>query len=157
MAAADIELGFALSSDAVELAHLARDLIEAGLGWAYRPERVRALIRAPDVVALIARDGPNVVGFAIMEFGDHRAHLVLLAVRPSHQRAGIARRLVEWLLESAEVAGVASVHVELRVTNATASAFYRAMGFAPTLRVAGYYRGREAAVRMLRMLRAPPG
>ena len=157
MAAVDIEIEFALPSDAVQIAHLARDLIEADLGWTYRPERVRVLICDPDVVTLVARDGPYVVGFAIMQFSDERAHLVLLAVRPTHQRAGIARRLLEWLLESAAVAGMASVHVELRVTNEAAFAFYRAMGFAPTLRVEGYYLGRETAVRMLRMLRVPAG
>jgi hypothetical protein len=62
MAAVDIEIGFAVSSDAVEVAHLARDLIEADLGWTYRPERVHALICNPDVVAMVARDGPHVVG-----------------------------------------------------------------------------------------------
>jgi ribosomal protein S18 acetylase RimI-like enzyme len=30
--------------------------------------------------------------------------------------------------------------------------FYRAMGFSETFRVPGYYRGRETAVRMIRML-----
>jgi [ribosomal protein S18]-alanine N-acetyltransferase len=157
MAAVDINLGFALASDAVELAHLARDLIETDLGWTYRPDRIRALICDPDVVTLVARDGPHGVGFAIMQFSDERAHLVLLAVRPTHQRTGIARRLLEWLLKSSAVAGVVSVHVELRVTNEAAFAFYRAMEFAPTLRVEGYYRGRETAVRMLRMLGAPAG
>lgn len=153
MAAVDIELAIAQPSDAVELAHLARDLIEVGLGWTYRPDRVRALMRDADTVTLLARDGPHVVGFAIMQFGDERAHLALLAVRPTHQRSGIARRLIGWLLDSAAVAGMASIHVELRASNAAAFAFYRAMGFAPTLRVAGYYNGRESAVRMLRLLR----
>lgn len=157
MAAVDIEIAFALSNDAVEIARLARDLIEVDLGWTYRPDRVRALIRDPDVVTLVARDGPHVVGFAIMQFTDERAHLVLLAVRPTYQRTGIARRLLEWLLDSAAVAGTVSVHVELRVANEAAFAFYRAMGFAPTLRVEGYYRGRETAVRMLRVLRVPVG
>jgi ribosomal protein S18 acetylase RimI-like enzyme len=153
MAAVDIELALAQPSDASELAHLARDLVEVGLGWTYRPDRIRALIRNADIVTLIARDGHHVAGFAIMEFGVERAHLVLLAVRPTRQRNGIARRLIEWLVESAAVAGMGSIHVELRTSNAVAFAFYRAMGFAPTLRMEGYYRGREAAVRMLRVLR----
>ena len=61
--------------------------------------------------------------------------------------------MVEWLVESALVAGMASIHVELRASNAAALAFYAAMGFSETFRVPGYYRGRETAVRMLRMLR----
>jgi ribosomal protein S18 acetylase RimI-like enzyme len=68
---------------------------------------------------------------------------------------GIARRLVLWQLKSALVAGVTSVHVELRADNEAAFAFYRALGFTETLRVPGYYRGRETAIRMIRMLRIP--
>jgi hypothetical protein len=45
--------------------------------------------------------------------------------------------------------------VELRVTNLAALAFYRTEGFAETVRVPGYYRGREAGVRMMRLLRNP--
>jgi ribosomal-protein-alanine N-acetyltransferase len=90
-----------------------------------------------------------------MKFGDVRGHLVLLAVRPSHQRRGIARGMVEWLTQSALVAGVSSLHVELRAGNAAAFGLYRNAGYTETLRVPGYYRGREPAVRMMRLLRAP--
>ncbi len=91
-----------------------------------------------------------------MSFGDEHAHLVLLAVRATHQRRGIARRMTEWLLESAATAGIASIKVELRTDNAAAYALYRGLGFVEMLRAPGYYRGREAAIFMMRMLR-PPG
>ncbi len=106
-------------------------------------------------MALVTRDGPRIVGFAIMSFGDERAHLVLLAVRPSHRRRGIARRMLCWLVDSAAIAGTASIHVELRADNAAAYAMYETLGFAETFRVPRYYRGVETAVRMLRVLRAP--
>jgi len=80
---------------------------------------------------------------------------VLLAVRPDIRRRGIARRLVEWLVMSAATAGVATIHVELRAGNTGAYALYRTLGFAETLRLPGYYAGRETAIRMLRVLRAP--
>ncbi len=153
MSAVDIELGFADSGDAARLARLARDLIEAGLGWGYRAQRIAELIADPDTVTLVARDRGNLVGFAVMRFGDERAHLILLAIEPAHQRRGVARRMIEWLVDSARVAGMTSVHVELRAGNAAAFAFYRSLGFVETFRVPGYYRGRETAVRMLRMLR----
>ena len=76
-------------------------------------------------------------------------------MRPSHQRQGIARAALAWLLESAGAAGVISVHVELRATNPAAYALYCDAGFTETVRVPGYYRGREAAVRMIRVLRVP--
>jgi len=153
----ELPLGFARFSDAHSLALMSRDLIETGLGWVYRTERIAQLIGDPEAIALVARDSPRPVGFALMTFGDERAHLVLLAVRSTHQRRGIARRMIEWLLRSAAVAGIASVHVELRADNRPAYALYRALGFAETLRVPGYYRGRETAVKMIRLSRAPEG
>jgi ribosomal protein S18 acetylase RimI-like enzyme len=63
--------------------------------------------------------------------------------------------MMAWLLESAVIAGMASIHVELRADNAPAHALYLAMGFAESLRVPRYYGGRDTAVRMLRVLRAP--
>jgi ribosomal-protein-alanine N-acetyltransferase len=90
-----------------------------------------------------------------MEFGEDRAHLVLLAVRPTHRRRGIGRRLLEWLVQSARTAGVRSLHLELRANNEAARAFYRAMGFSETILVPGYYRGRESALRMIRMVSKP--
>ena len=156
MAALDIELTLASDDDAHPLAHFARDLIETGLGWTYQPQRLASLIDDPDIVTLVARERGTPVGFASMRFGDTRAHLILLAVQPSHQRRGTGRRIVEWLLESARVAGITSVHVELRMSNAAAFGFYRALGFAETIRVHGYYRGRETARRMIRMLAVAP-
>ena len=153
----DITLQFAEQGDAETLASMSRDLIEAGLGWRYRAQSVRQLIDDPETVTLVARAGESLAGFGIMKFGDERAHLVLLAVLPAYQRRGIARRVIHWFVESAATAGVASIHVELRALNTGAYAFYRAIGFAETLRLPGYYSGRETAIRMLRMLRAPAG
>jgi ribosomal-protein-alanine N-acetyltransferase len=155
MDARDIRIEFAAASDAQVLAMMSRDLIETGLGWAYRRERIERLIRHAETVALVARDGARVAGFAVMTFGDERAHLVLLAVGPSHHRRGIGRRMVDWLLESAATAGIATIHVELRAGNAPAFALYQAAGFRETLRVPGYYSGRETAVRMIRRMSAP--
>ena len=150
-----IVLGFARRTDAHTLALMSRDLIEAGLGWEYRTERIARLIADPETVALVARDGKDVIGFGVMTFGDERAHLTLLAVSPTYQRRGIARRMIAWLLESATVAGISSIHVELRAGNTAARRLYRRAGFVETLRMPGYYRGKESALRMIRMLRAP--
>ncbi len=137
------------------MALMSRDLIEAGLAWRYSPQRIAALIAESETTALVACDATQLLGFAVMQFGDERAHLSLLCVRPAEQRRGIARRLLDWLLESAAVAGIASIHLELRADNDAARMFYRALGFSETVLVPGYYEGRFAARRMLRHLRAP--
>jgi ribosomal-protein-alanine N-acetyltransferase len=150
-----IDLGLAVPGDAAILATMSRELVETGLRWTYRPPRMRALLRDPDVIALVARDDTRPVGFAIMRMGDDRARLVLLAVDPERRRFGIARRMLEWLAASAAIAGTASIHVELRAGNVAAQTLYESAGFAETFRIPGYYEGREAAVRMIRVLRAP--
>lgn len=147
-----------MPGDAAAMAALSRDLIESGLGWQYRASRMEAFMRHPDYVAVVARAAQgtrDVVGFAVMQFLAERAHLTLLAVVPAWQRKGVGGALLEWLLDCARAAGAATVHVELREGNHAAYALYRRAQFAPTLRVEGYYQGRENALRMLRMLRDP--
>ena len=154
MSAHAITVRLAEPRDAQAIALMSRDLVEAGLGWKYDAARVLQAIRNPETLAPVACERGRIAGFALMEFGEERAHLVLLAVRPAQRRLGIGRRLVEWLVESARAAGIASLHLELRAGNEAARAFYRALGFDETLVVPGYYRGREAALRMIRVLRA---
>ena len=156
--------------DSQAIATMSRDFIESGLGWKYDAARVMRAMRDRETLAVVACEGAKtstaassnrgaVAGFAIMEFGDERAHLMLLAVRPSHRRLGIGQRMLDWLLESARVAGMASIHLELRAGNDAARRFYRAMGFYETVLVPGYYRSgegrKEGALRMLRVLRNP--
>jgi ribosomal protein S18 acetylase RimI-like enzyme len=155
--------------DAQAIAAMSRDFVESGLGWKYDAARVLRAMRDRDTLAVVACEGAKgsssahrggaVAGFAIMEFGDERAHLVLLAVRPSHRRLGFGQRMLDWLLDSARVAGMASIHLELRAGNDAARRFYRAMGFYETVLVPGYYRSgegrKEGALRMLRVLRTP--
>jgi ribosomal-protein-alanine N-acetyltransferase len=155
MSAAAIRLRLAHAHDASAMAQMSRDLIESGLGWTYDAAKITRLIANPETLTLAACDGPALVGFAVMQFGEERAHLVLLAVRQSHQRRGVARSLVNWLLASARTAGIAELSLELRAGNAGARAFYRAMGFSDAGLLPGYYRNRERALRFIRILRSP--
>ncbi len=146
-------LRLARPSDARAMAEMSRDLVEAGLGWRYTPTRVAALIADAETTALVACAGSRVRGLAVMAFGDDEAHLSLLCVQPAQQRSGIGRQLTDWLVRSAEVAGIASITLELRADNMAALAFYRRLGFVERERIAGYYSGRIDARRMVRTLR----
>ena len=151
------------AGDARAIAEMSRDFIESGLGWRYDPASIQRALRRRETTVLVASERPTYVagerpalsGFAVMDFGDERAHLVLLAVQPVLRRRGIGRRLVDWLMESAVIAGMASVHLELRADNEAARRFYRALGFSETVLMPRYYNGREAAMRMIRVLRSP--
>jgi len=79
---------------------------------------------------------------------------MLLCVRPEQQQQGLGRRLVEWLIASARIAGLDQIRLELRADNAAALAFYRRLGFGETELVAGYYNSRLPARRMTLPLRS---
>jgi ribosomal protein S18 acetylase RimI-like enzyme len=158
-----VAIRLAEPGDVRAIAEMSRDFVESGLGWRYDPAHIERALRRRDTAVIVAserrtwvaRERPSIAGFAVMDFGDERAHLVLLAVQPVQRRRGIGRRLVDWLLESAVTAGTASVHLELRADNEAARRFYRALGFSETVLVPRYYNGREAAMRMIRVLREP--
>ena len=148
-----VKIRLARPTDMFPISRMSRELIEAGLGWAWTPARVGREILSPETVVLTGCRGEVVVAFAIMHFGDETAHLNLLAVEPEYQRAGIGRRLMLWLEESALTAGITEIGLELRASNDAGRRFYYGLGYHETSIVPGYYRGREAAIRMTRTLR----
>ena len=157
MTAAKITLRLATPSDAQAIAVMSRDLIETGLGWSWTPARVARSIGNRDTMALAACDGQPVIGFAIMHFGDDRGRLNLLAVQPRYQGAGLGRRMTQWLEDSALVAGIEVIELELRRSNVGARKFYERLGYRAAGVVARYYRGEEDALRMSRDIRRTVG
>lgn len=150
-----IESRLATVADAGALGVMARDLVELGLGWTWTGLRIARHVRSADSVVLVAQREGRIAGFAVMRFGESEAHLDLLAVRPRYRRAGAGRRMVKWLEESALVAGVSVIYLEVRETNREALAFYAAIGYCRVRRLPGYYCGRETAICMGRDLWCP--
>jgi len=103
-------------------------------------------------MALVASVGGEMAGFAIMHFGNVRAHLVLLAVEPLHRNSGIGGALLRWLETSCVTAGIQDVRLEVRAGNRLARRFYRRRGFRTVGRIAGYYDQMESAVIMAKAL-----
>lgn len=147
--------------DAPIIARMARDYVEHGLRWTWRPRRIqRALLdRKTKVLVAETPKGPGmeIAGFAIMRFDIEEAHLSLLAVHPSYRRRRIARNLLERLEGSARMAGIGEVRLEVRTGNEAALELYRQLGYREILRLPGYYGGRESALRMARDLAARAG
>ncbi len=156
MTSGDLSLRLARPAEARTIAILSRDLIEYGLQWRWTPERVAASIRAPNVNVLVAWVHNRIVGFAIMRYGNDDAHLDLLAVTLPYRRAGIGRRLLEWLEQCAVEAGIFNVTLEVRAGNEAAQLFYKRIGYSALSQIPGYYQGTEAALRMGRDLSRRP-
>jgi ribosomal-protein-alanine N-acetyltransferase len=142
------EIELARRREAPLLAAMSRRLVEAGLEPSWTVERIERHIRHEDSVVAAARVGGRTVGFAIMQYGDSTAHLNLLAVEPAFRRRGLGRRLVQWLEQSAVVAGTFTVSLELRAHNDIAERFYESLGYREVGRIRGYYQRVEDAIRM---------
>ncbi len=142
--------------DAHAIARLSRDEIEHGLGWSWTTPRVMRAIRDRTTNVAVAHNGDEVVGFGIMRYGERKAHLTLLAVRPDQRKHGLGRHLMDWLEKCARTAGLERIDVEARSDNPVALAFYALQGFERGGVTPGYYEGRIDAVRMSKPLQPRP-
>lgn len=91
-------------------------------------------------------DGPS-VGYVAFRHGGGESEMLRLAVDPEVRRQGVARMLVESGLERLRREKVESCHLEVRMDNRGAIAFYEALGFQRAGRRKSYYRdGTDAAL-----------
>jgi ribosomal-protein-alanine N-acetyltransferase len=125
----DPPVRLARPEDAADIAAMSRELIERGLPWNWRPERVLKAIRNPETNVAVATIDGELVGFGIMEYRETDAYLALLAVRGSRQRGGFGSALVRWLEASARIAGAQRIRLEARRDNGAARNFYNELGY----------------------------
>ena len=141
--------------EAQAIALLSRDTIEAGLPWRWQAAEITRFINSERHNVIVAPSEAELLGFAVMSYNERDAYLALLAVAPAARRTGLARRLLGWLLKTAEVAGIATLSVELREDNLAALRLYEEAGFVEHNRKAGGYYGRVNQVCMRLALRPP--
>ena len=142
------DIRLATAGDAARIAEMSRDFIEHGLGWAWDAARVARRIRNRATNVVVAQSGADIVGFALMEYHDLDAHLLLFGVEPIYRSRGIGSQLLAWLETTAATAGIELIFLEARATNAIARAFYKARGYRELAVLPRYYSGREDAVRI---------
>jgi ribosomal-protein-alanine N-acetyltransferase len=146
-------LGPARIGDAPAIANLSRSVIESGLPWRWTPRRVAAHMKDRENLVVVAKDQGALVGFALAQFHSETVHLTLIGVTPDRARTGIGRQLIQWVEDSATIAGLFRIHLEVRVSNQAARRFYAALGYREGALVDGYYSGLEDALRLSRDLR----
>ncbi len=155
--AGETEITLARDADCVALANLSRVAIEHGLRWRWKPSKLLRVIHDQESSVIVARrqQDHSLMGFAVMEFKQTHAHLSLLATELRFRRQGVASKLLAWLAQSASVAGLDYISLEVREQNQSAIHFYERLGFQIERSISGYYDGRENAYRMRHDLIAP--
>jgi ribosomal protein S18 acetylase RimI-like enzyme len=146
------DIRLATIADAPRIGAMSRDLIEQGLRWRWTPESIRECIRSRTTNVAVAPLGQGIAGFAIMQYKDDEAHLILLGVDPAQRRRGIASALMAWHERAALTAGIGTIYVEARANNEETRAFYRRLGYSEVQRVSRYYDGVEDAMRLAKDL-----
>jgi len=78
---------------------------------------------------LVARDGPEIVGYAGMWVILEEAHVTTIAVDPTQRRRRIGERLLVALIEETRSRGGLWLTLEVRKSNVAAQALYKKYGF----------------------------
>ena len=78
---------------------------------------------------LVAELGGAVVGAVIAGFDGVRGWIYHLAVAPAQRRRGIATRLVRGAEAALHARGCSKINLQVRATNESVVAFYRALGY----------------------------
>ncbi len=149
-----LQIRVASKADAEPIAAMSRDLIEHGLPWSWRAERVARAIAAANINVVVVRGQTSIDAFGIMEYWDDDAHLVLFAVRPACQRKGLGRAVLHWLERSAQAAGSQRIRVEARRENLAARNFYNDHGYHEIAIKPRMYSGVGDGIQLAKYLRA---
>jgi len=96
-------------------------------------------VRSPASTALIAELNSTCVGYIIVKIVADECHLYDLAVDPKLRRRGIAKALLQNVLEIIDRTTVRFFFLEVRASNDPAINLYRAIGFSEYARRRSYY------------------
>ena len=95
----------------------------------------------------------EMVGFAFVMVNEHNsAHLTTIGVAPEHRRRKIAVKLLEHIEKALRNRNIATVMLEVRVTNLDAQDLYRRCGYTIVQRINRYYNNGEDCFLMMKAL-----
>ncbi|GEM_PF-428247 len=96
-----------------------------------------------DVWVAVLQEGPEegpVIGYLVMWRYEKDAQIANIAVAPEWQGRGVGTALLNQAIATARRLGMATISLEVRVSNRRAYAWYLRRGFRVVRRLPGYYR-----------------
>jgi ribosomal-protein-alanine acetyltransferase len=123
------------------------------------PRRAYLDVLEPDArpvrLALVAElSSLGVLGFGITTLIPPQAEIETIAVGAEFQRQGIARKLFDQIASDLKRMQITEVMLEVRASNHSAQAFYRALGFGQSGHRIRYYADPEEDALLLQLLLA---
>ncbi len=138
-----LEEGDLLALDSVM--RVMEDSFDPAFGEAWTGPQCAGLLPMPGVWLSLAKDGEEVVGFALGRIVLREAELLLLAVRRAGQGRGVGELLLERFTAIAKRRGAEQLHLEVREGN-RAIRLYKRAGFTEVGRRKAYYNGCDGQV-----------
>jgi ribosomal-protein-alanine N-acetyltransferase len=132
-------------ADLDDVMRVMNDSFDPAYGEAWTAPQCAGLLPMPGVWLTLARDGGDVVGFALSRVVVREAELLLLAVRRDSQRRGVGQLLLDSFASVANARGAERLHLEVRDGN-HAMRLYTAAGFAEVGRRRNYYTGSDGQI-----------
>lgn len=105
-------------------------------------------VRNPRAIYLVARIDTEIIGYVGMSTFLEEGHITTVAVKKEYQNLGIGKRLIEYVLQRAEMRSIRKFSLEVRVSNKIAQRLYFKFGFYPVGVRKRYYSDGEGALIM---------
>lgn len=94
--------------------------------------------QAGTAMVVASLDGA-IVGYALVRVVVDDAEVLTIAVAPLHQRCGIGRQLLDWMIAHARAAAAHALFLDVRAGNHAAQQLYARCGFHVIATRRGYY------------------
>lgn len=112
-------------------------------GEAWSEKSFRDMLEVPGTKAAIITQGAEPLGLIVTRHAADEAEIITIGSRPSMQRRGVARQLLEQHIASLATSGIRHVFLEVAASNTPAQNLYTSCGFTESGRRKGYYKRRE--------------
>ncbi|MCH5325049.1 MAG: ribosomal protein S18-alanine N-acetyltransferase [Eubacterium sp.] len=103
-------------------------------------QSVLSLYENPDAIVAAEYDDGEICGELMARCAADECELYRIAVLPQHRGKGCAKRLISHLIATCKERGISSIFLEVRQSNAPATALYERSGFEPVSVRKNYYK-----------------
>jgi ribosomal-protein-alanine N-acetyltransferase len=122
-------------------------------GENYTKHTFSFLLNEPTTLSYrVATPKESIVGFIFVMTNQGTGHITTIGVLPEHRRRRLAQKMIQHAEEALRRREIATVSLEVRVSNIAAQSLYRGLGYAIVQRLNNYYNNGEDAFLMVKSL-----
>jgi len=100
----------------------------------------------------VSTSADEIVGFIFVMTNQGTGHITTIGVAPEHRRRRLAQKMLQHAEKALKNREIATVSLEVRVSNIAAQSLYRARGYTIVQRLNNYYNNGEDAFLMVKSI-----